>query len=125
VQSSKMRLFSADRYYLQYEVPHWLYISKFTRFRTVSRRQHGSCSFLNSDSSSNVSTSVTHNIVCSTTFYFSFSYAVVHVGLILIKCKKKLMSLQYRVRASHIQNSRSKMISAVLDVWLRRPYTVL
>jgi len=37
---------------------------------------------------------------------------------------KKLISLQYRVRASEshvIQN----MICAVLDVWLRRPYTVL
>jgi len=29
--------------YLPYEVPHWLYISKFTRLRAVSRRQHGSC----------------------------------------------------------------------------------
>jgi len=32
--------------YLPYEVPHWIYISKFTRLffiRTVSRRQHGSC----------------------------------------------------------------------------------
>jgi len=28
---------------LSHEVPHWLYISKFTRFRAVSRRQHGSC----------------------------------------------------------------------------------
>jgi len=29
--------------YLPYEVHHWLYISKFTRLRAVSRRQHGSC----------------------------------------------------------------------------------
>ena len=29
--------------YLPYEIPHWLYISKFTRLRTVFRRQHGSC----------------------------------------------------------------------------------
>jgi len=29
--------------YLPYEVPHRLSISKFTRLRTVSRRQHGSC----------------------------------------------------------------------------------
>ena len=28
---------------LQYEVPHWLYISKFTRLCAVSWRQHGSC----------------------------------------------------------------------------------
>ena len=28
---------------LSHEVPHWLYISKFTRLRAVSRRQHGSC----------------------------------------------------------------------------------
>jgi len=28
---------------LPYEVPHWPYISKFTRLRAVSRRQHGSC----------------------------------------------------------------------------------
>ena len=28
--------------YRPYEVPHWLYISKFTRLRAVSRRQHGS-----------------------------------------------------------------------------------
>jgi len=28
---------------LSHEVLHWLYISKFTRLRTVSRRQHGSC----------------------------------------------------------------------------------
>ena len=26
-----------------HEVPHWLYMSKFTRLRAVSRRQHGSC----------------------------------------------------------------------------------
>ena len=34
--------------YLPYEIPHWLYISKFTRLRTVFRRQHGfgsCCSF--------------------------------------------------------------------------------
>jgi len=32
VRSSKMRLFSVDRsLHLLYEVPHWLYISKFTR----------------------------------------------------------------------------------------------
>jgi len=28
---------------LSHEVPHWLYILKFTRLRAVSRRQHGSC----------------------------------------------------------------------------------
>jgi len=28
---------------LSHEVPHWLYISKFTRLRAVSWRQHGSC----------------------------------------------------------------------------------
>jgi len=28
---------------LSREVPQWLYISKFTRLRAVSRRQHGSC----------------------------------------------------------------------------------
>jgi len=28
---------------LSREVPHWLCISKFTRLRAVSRRQHGSC----------------------------------------------------------------------------------
>ena len=32
---------------LSHEVPHWLYISKFTRLRAVSRRQHGSCSIVN------------------------------------------------------------------------------
>jgi len=38
-----MRVFSFDRYsYLPHEVPHWLYISKFTRLRVVSGRQHGS-----------------------------------------------------------------------------------
>jgi len=26
-----------------HEVPHWLYMSKFTRLRAVSSRQHGSC----------------------------------------------------------------------------------
>ena len=31
--------------YLPHEVPHWLYISKFTRLRTVFRRQHGSCPY--------------------------------------------------------------------------------
>jgi len=30
---------------LSHEVPHWLYISKFTRLRAVSRRQHGSYLF--------------------------------------------------------------------------------
>lgn len=29
--------------YLPYEVPHWLYISKFTRLLAVSRLEHGSC----------------------------------------------------------------------------------
>ena len=42
VRSSKMRFFCRSQY-LPYEVPHWLYISKFTRLRAVSRRQHGSC----------------------------------------------------------------------------------
>jgi len=31
--------------YLRYEASHWLYISKFTRLRAVSRRQHGCCVF--------------------------------------------------------------------------------
>jgi len=36
-------LFRSLGLYLPYEVPHWLYISKFTRLRMVSWRQHGSC----------------------------------------------------------------------------------
>jgi len=31
--------------YVPYEVPRRLYISKFTRLRAVSRRQHGSCPY--------------------------------------------------------------------------------
>ena len=39
----KSASFLCPSLYLPYEVPHWLYISKFTRLRAVSRRQHGSC----------------------------------------------------------------------------------
>jgi len=33
---------------LSHEAPHWLYISKFTRLRAVSRWQHGSCTCIRS-----------------------------------------------------------------------------
>ena len=47
VWSSKIRLFSVDRYICRMNyVLHWLYISKFTRLRAVSRRQHSSCCHL-------------------------------------------------------------------------------
>jgi len=42
LRSSKMRVLFFNRC-LPYEIPHWLYISKFTRLRAVSRRQHGYC----------------------------------------------------------------------------------
>ena len=42
LRSSKMRVFSGDRNIFRVKYP-WLYISKFTRLRAVSRLQHGSC----------------------------------------------------------------------------------
>ena len=42
VRSSKVRVFSFDCCFLADEVIHWLYISKFTRLRAVSRLQHSS-----------------------------------------------------------------------------------
>ena len=49
---------------LSHEVPHWLYISKFTRLRAVSRRQHGSFLISLNAWCSYVNNSVNHPVVC-------------------------------------------------------------